>query len=229
MKKQRIYLGLAFTSVLWFNNGVEAAKLDTDKKQISYAIGQQIGDSFKKQELDIDVGVLADSIKDVLGGKKSQLTPEQMAEAMKKMQESVYQKRRVAGDGNKKTALDFLEKNKKESGIKTTSSGLQFKVLADGKGKKPKATDTVEVHYRGTLLDGSEFDSSYKRNQTAKFPVNGVIKGWTEALQDMKEGEKRKLFIPPELAYGEMSPPGIPPNSLLVFEVELIKVEGGKL
>ncbi len=213
---------------LCLNGFVEAAKLDTDKKKISYAIGQQIGESFKKQELDIDVGVLSDSIKDALNGKASQMKPEEMGEAMRKMQEVAMSKRKAAGEGNRKTATDFLEKNKKEKGVQVTSTGMQFLVLGEGKGKKPKATDSVEVHYRGTLIDGTEFDSSYKRGQTAKFPVNGVIKGWTEALQDMKEGEKRKLFVPPELAYGEMSPPGIPPNSLLIFEVELIKVESEK-
>jgi FKBP-type peptidyl-prolyl cis-trans isomerase len=226
LKRSGIIL-MAFGSLLCFNNCVEAVKLDTDKKKLSYTIGTQMGESLKSQGIDVDVKVLSEGISDALGAKKLQLTKEEMSAAMQKAQEAAYQKRKSVGDENKKVAVAFLEKNKAEKGVKTTASGMQFIVLTEGKGKKPKATDMVEVHYRGTLLDGTEFDSSFKRNQTAKFPVNGVIKGWTEALQDMQEGEKRKLFIPPELAYGEMSPPSIPSNSLLVFEVELIKVEAG--
>jgi FKBP-type peptidyl-prolyl cis-trans isomerase FklB len=132
---------------------------------------------------------------------------------------------KVQGEKNKKEGEAFLAENKKKDGVKTLPSGLQYKVLAEGKGKTPKATDTVTVHYRGTLTDGTEFDSSYKRNQPASFPVNGVIKGWTEALQLMKEGSKWQLFIPASLAYGEPGRPGIPPNSVLIFDVELISVK----
>ena len=119
----------------------------------------------------------------------------------------------------------FLEKNKSVKGVKVTSSGLQYQILKEGEGKTPKATDTVSVHYRGTLIDGKEFDSSYKRNAPAEFPLNRVIKGWTEGLQLMKEGAKYKFFIPSDLAYGSMGPASIPPNSTLIFDVELLEVQ----
>ena len=123
-------------------------------------------------------------------------------------------------------AEKFLMENKAKEGVKTLPSGLQYKVIKDGDGKTPKATDTVVTHYRGTLLDGSEFDSSYKRKEPAEFPVNGVIKGWTEALQLMKEGAKWTLYVPPKLAYGERGfPPVIGPNETLIFEIELLKVK----
>ena len=125
---------------------------------------------------------------------------------------------------NKKEGDAFLAENKKKDGVKTLPSGLQYKVLTEGKGASPKASDTVSVHYRGTFMDGTEFDSSYKRNEPAAFPVNGVIKGWTEALQLMKEGSKWQLVIPPHLAYGEPGGPGIPPHAVLIFEVELVKI-----
>jgi len=125
---------------------------------------------------------------------------------------------------SKTQGVQFLEENKKNSEVKMTGSGLQYKVLKEGTGKNPSATDNVEVHYRGTLIDGTEFDSSYKRNKTITFPLNGVIKGWTEGLQLMKEGAKYKFYIPSELAYGSSGTPGIPPDSVLIFEVELIKV-----
>jgi FKBP-type peptidyl-prolyl cis-trans isomerase FklB len=126
---------------------------------------------------------------------------------------------------NKKEGEAFLAENKKKSGIKALPSGLQYKVITEGKGKSPKATETVTVHYRGTLIDGTEFDSSYKRGQPATFPVGGVIKGWTEALQLMKEGAKWQLVIPSDLAYGESGRQGIPPNAVLVFEVELVSIQ----
>ena len=120
--------------------------------------------------------------------------------------------------------VDFLEQNKKKAGVQVTNSGLQYKVLTQGAGKSPTASDTVEVHYKGTLTDGTEFDSSYKRNKTIKFPLNGVIQGWTEGLQLMKEGSKYEFYLPPHLGYGSSNVPGIPPNSVLIFEVELVKV-----
>jgi FKBP-type peptidyl-prolyl cis-trans isomerase FklB len=127
---------------------------------------------------------------------------------------------------NKKAGEDFLAKNKNEKNIKATESGLQYTVLKEGTGPSPKATDTVKVHYRGTLLDGTEFDSSYKRNEPTTFPVNQVIKGWTEALQKMKVGSKWKIFIPSDLAYGDQGqPPVVPPASVLVFEIELLSIE----
>ena len=132
----------------------------------------------------------------------------------------------LMADSNLEKGEAFLKENSTKEGVKTTASGLQYKVLKEGKGKSPKATDTVEVHYRGTLLDGTEFDSSYKRGQTIEFPLNGVIPGWTEGVQLMKEGAKYQFTIPSKLAYGERGTPGgpIPPNATLIFEVELISV-----
>jgi len=128
--------------------------------------------------------------------------------------------------GNLELGAQFLEQNKEVEGVKTTPSGLQYKVLEEGNGRKPKASDEVVVHYRGTLLDGTEFDSSYAREEPARFPVTGVIPGWVEALQMMSEGSKWKLFIPSDLAYGERGNPRIPPNSVLIFEVELLEIAG---
>ena len=129
------------------------------------------------------------------------------------------------GSANKKADIEFLAKNKKEKGVKTLASGLQYQIIKAGTGASPKATDTVVTHYRGNLIDGKVFDSSYKRGQPATFPVNGVIKGWTEALQKMKVGGKWKLFIPSELAYGEKGPASIGPNSVLIFEIELLEIK----
>lgn len=201
-----------------------AAKLDTQKKKVSYVIGQQIGESIKGQGVDVDVDVLANSIKDVIKGKESQLTPEEMRAAMMAAQQEMATQQAKEGEANLKTGADFLAANKAKEGVKTTESGLQYKVITAGKGATPKDTDTVTCHYKGTLIDGKEFDSSYKRGQPAEFPVNGVIAGWTEALKTMKEGEKRELFIPANLAYGPQGRPGIPPNSVLIFEIELVKV-----
>src|SRR5438270_10025397 len=137
----------------------------------------------------------------------------------------MQQKQTEAGKKNAADAEKFLADNKKKEGVKTTESGLQYKVLKEGNGAQPKSSDTVTVNYRGTLTDGTEFDSSYKRGQPATFPVSGVIKGWTEALQMMKAGSKYQLFIPASLAYGEQGRPGIPPNATLIFEVELMDVK----
>lgn len=140
-------------------------------------------------------------------------------------------KQQEAAEENKKKGSEYLEKNKSAEGVKVTASGLQYKVEKEGDGKTPVKTDTVKAHYKGTLVDGTQFDSSYDRGQPAEFPVQGVIPGWSEALQMMKVGSKYKLFVPPELAYGASGRPGIPANSVLVFEVELIdivKADGGK-
>src|ERR1700730_17703129 len=140
-------------------------------------------------------------------------------------EKDMQQKQTEMGQKNAATGDKFLADNKAKEGVKTTASGLQYKVLKEGTGATPKSSDTVTVNYRGTLLDGTEFDSSYKRGQPATFPVAGVIKGWTEALQIMKAGSKYQLFIPASLAYGEQGRPGIPPNSVLIFEVELMDVK----
>jgi FKBP-type peptidyl-prolyl cis-trans isomerase FkpA/FKBP-type peptidyl-prolyl cis-trans isomerase FklB len=224
-KKLSVLLNLPLVVGMCVSVAACAAKLESQKQKMSYAIGQQIGNSIKSEGLDVDVDVLASSIKDVLKGNKSQLTPEQMQEVMISAQMEMQQKQAQAAEGNLKKGQEFLEANKSKEGVKTTPSGLQYKVVAEGKGATPGDNDTVVCHYKGTLIDGTEFDSSYKRNAPAEFPVNGVIRGWTEALKTMKEGEKRQLFIPADLAYGPQGRPGIPGNSVLIFDIELISVK----
>lgn len=197
--------------------------LKSDKGQASYAIGQQIGKNLKAQNIEIDPKTLAASLTDAMAGKSS-MTDEEIQKAMMKLQEMAMKKQAEEGEANKKKSADFLEKNKSAEGVKTTESGLQYQVLKEGDGPTPKKEDTVKCHYTGTLIDGTKFDSSVDRGQPAEFPVAGVIPGWTEALQMMKVGSKYKLFIPPELAYGPAGRPGIPANSALVFEVELLEV-----
>lgn len=198
-------------------------KLDTDLKKASYAIGQQIGGNMKQQNIEIDSDIMAMAMKDAIKG-DSKLTKEEIQQAMMKLQESAMKKQQEAAEDNKKKGAEFLEKNKSAEGVKVTQSGLQYKVEKEGDGKTPTKTDTVKAHYKGTLIDGTQFDSSYDRGQPAEFPVQGVIPGWSEALQMMKVGAKYKLFIPPELAYGASGRPGIPANSVLVFEVELVEI-----
>ncbi|MGZ3724748.1 MAG: FKBP-type peptidyl-prolyl cis-trans isomerase [Pseudobdellovibrio sp.] len=197
--------------------------LKSDKGQASYAIGQQIGKNLKAQNIEIDPKTLAASLADAVQG-KSEMKDEEIQKAMMKLQEMAMKKQAEEGEANKKKAADFLEKNKTAEGVKVTASGLQYQVIKEGDGATPKKEDTVKCHYTGTLIDGTKFDSSVDRGQPAEFPVAGVIPGWTEALQMMKVGSKYKLFIPPELAYGPAGRPGIPPNSALVFEVELLEI-----
>jgi FKBP-type peptidyl-prolyl cis-trans isomerase FkpA/FKBP-type peptidyl-prolyl cis-trans isomerase FklB len=199
--------------------------LKTDEQKFSYIIGQQIGGSLKGQGFTVDMPALASSIDDVLQGKPSRVPMEEAQSIMTKMQTKMMEKAKEEGKANKAKADKFLAENKAKAEVKTTASGLQYQVITEGKGATPKDSDVVMVHYKGTLLDGTEFDSSYSRNSPAQFPVKGVIRGWTEMLQLMKVGGKVKAFIPPDLAYGEDGRPGIPPNSLLVFEMELLEVK----
>src|SRR5213592_642190 len=200
----------------------KSPQLKDQKDKVSYSIGMNIGFNLSKQKVDINPDILAAGIKDAIAG-KPQLTQEQVKEVMAQFEKDMEQKQKEAGEKNKTEGAKFLEENKKKAGVKTTASGLEYKVLKEGNGAQPKATDTVTVNYRGTLINGTEFDSSYKRGQPATFPVNGVIKGWTEALQLMKVGSKYQLFIPSNLAYGERSvSPDLAANSTLIFEVELM-------
>ncbi len=200
-------------------------KLESDKDKYSYALGFQFAKNIKAQNVDADEKAVLAGIKDALSGKTSQLTDEQIQAAMQKMYEGRQQALAAQGQENKKRGEDFLKANLEKEGVKATASGLQYKVVTEGSGAKPKETSTVSVHYRGTLLDGTEFDSSYKRNQPAEFPLKGVIPGWTEALQLMNKGSKYELYIPSNLAYGDEGRPGIPPSSTLIFEVELLEVK----
>jgi FKBP-type peptidyl-prolyl cis-trans isomerase len=198
-------------------------KLDTDEKRASYAIGQQIGTNLKTQNIPVDHDVLAMSLKDAAKG-ESKLDKEALQQAMMKLQEMAMKKQQEEGEANLKKSTEFLEKNKTAEGVQTTASGLQHIVLKEGTGATPTDEDTVKCHYVGTLINGEKFDSSIDRGQPAEFPVKGVIPGWTEALKLMKVGGKSKLFIPPNLAYGAQGRPGIPANSALVFEVELLEI-----
>jgi FKBP-type peptidyl-prolyl cis-trans isomerase FklB len=207
-------------------------ELKTQKDKVSYGIGLDIGRSFKQQNLatqDIDLDKLRMGIQDAMGAGKPALSDSQLTETMMGFQKTMMARQdstnKAKGEANAKAAKEFLEKNGKEAGVVTTASGLQYKILTEGKGPKPDSSSTVTVHYVGTLLDGTEFDSSLKRGQPVSFPVGNVIKGWTEALQMMPVGSKWKLFIPPALGYGERGAgKQIGPNSALIFEVELISL-----
>jgi len=207
----------------------EKADLKTQKDKVSYAIGLDIGRNFKEQSIEIDPKLLAQGIQDAIGGKRL-LTDEEvqgvMATFRQEMQAKAAAQAKLAGDKNLKEGEAFLAENKKKPGVVTLPSGLQYKVITAGTGKKPKATDTVTTNYKGTLIDGTEFDSSYKRGQPATFSVQGVIPGWTEALQLMPVGSKWQLFVPANLAYGPRGAgPQIGPNATLIFEVELLSIQ----
>jgi FKBP-type peptidyl-prolyl cis-trans isomerase FklB len=207
----------------------EQTALKSQKDKVSYIIGVDIGNNLKRQSVDVDTDLLLKGMKDALAGEKLLLTDEEIRETMTAFSEEMKKKHedelKKAAEKNKKEGDEFLEGNKKKEGVKTLESGLQYEVLEEGSGASPTADDTVTVNYAGKLLDGTEFDSSYKRGQPATFPVKGVIKGWTEALQLMKEGAKWRLFIPSDLAYGEKgAPPTIGPNAALIFDVELISI-----
>ncbi|PYL07836.1 MAG: peptidylprolyl isomerase [Verrucomicrobia bacterium] len=203
----------------------KSTQLKDQKDKVSYSIGLQIGSNLSRQKVEVNPDVLAAGIKDAIAG-KPQLTQDQIKDVMTQFEKDMEQKQKTLGEKNKTDGAKFLEENKKKPDVKTTASGLEYKVVKEGTGPMPKPTDMVTVNYRGTLINGTEFDSSYKRGQPATFPVNGVIKGWTEALQLMKKGSKFELFIPPNLAYGERAVgPDIGPNATLMFEVELLDVK----
>ncbi len=208
----------------------EDTLLKNKKDKLSYAIGMDIGKNLKRQPIEINPEALSQGLRDSLTDEKTLMTDQEYSETMNAFRTEMAQKQtaqiKEAGDRNKKEGEKFLADNIKKEGIKTTASGLQYKVVTEGTGASPKATDTVSVHYKGTLIDGNEFDSSYSRGQPASFPVNGVIKGWTEALQLMKVGSKWQLYIPSDLAYGERGAGrNIGPNSTLIFDVELLSIK----
>jgi FKBP-type peptidyl-prolyl cis-trans isomerase len=204
--------------------------LKTQREKTSYAMGMNIGTGLRKQSIDIDPAILARGFRDAFSNGKTLLTEEEERSVLTQLQGELHKKQQEAaqqaGESNKTQGVAFLTANKAKEGVVTLPSGLQYKILQQGTGAKPAATDQVVCNYRGTLLDGTEFDSSYKRGQPVTFPVNKVIKGWTEALQLMPVGSKWQLFIPAELAYGDQGAgPQIGPNATLIFEVELISIQ----
>lgn len=208
----------------------QPAELKTDEQKLSYAMGLDLGEYFKGLDEKFDLDVLQQGIKDGLGGNKPLLTAEEAAAIQqafaKRQQEKQIQKTVAMVQKNRKAAEEFLKANKAKEGVVETKSGLQYKLIKKGTGAKPVPTDTVKVQYKGTLLDGKEFDSSYKRNEPAVFQVNQVIAGWQEALPLMEVGSTYDLYIPTDLAYGDRgAPPVIEPGSMLVFQVELLEIQ----
>src|SRR5690349_6231460 len=200
-----------------------------DKNKISTMVGMDIGRGLAQIKDDVDIKIVEQALEQTLKGEKTSLTQEEALQVrqayMQQMQAKRVAEQKAAAEKNKTEGAAFLAKNKSKSGVKSTASGLQYEVEKEGSGPKPKATDTVKVNYLGTKIDGTEFDSSYDRGQPATFPLNGVIKGWSEGLQLMPVGSKYKLYVPAELAYGENAPGPIGPNATLIFEVELLGIE----
>ena len=207
-----------------------ATELNTEEQKLGYIIGMDIGKSLRNQGTTVDLDTLVEAIRATYKGEELAMTEEEAAsvrdEYVKKMQAAQKAESEAAGQDNLAEGQKFLAENKTKEGVQTTESGLQYKVLSTGDGAKPAATDTVKVHYRGTLLDGTEFDSSYARNEPISFALNRVIAGWTEGVQLMPIGSKYMFYIAPELAYGAGGGGPIPPNSTLIFEVELLDIEG---
>jgi len=237
MKGVSMKVRLIFVSVLVLFASLVYAQENlvpkTQKEKISYIIGLDIGQTMKKQEMDVSPDLLAKGITDGISGAKPVLSDQEIRDLMTAFQKEVRAKQeelnKKLAEKNKKEGEAFLAENKNKEGVKTLPSGLQYKVIIPGSGRKPTATDTITTQYRGTLIDGTEFDSSYKRGAPAVFPINRVIRGWTEVLPLMEEGAKWQVFIPPHLAYGERGAGReIGPNATLIFEIELISIQNKK-
>ncbi len=204
-------------------------KLESEKDKVSYMVGVDVGRSLSQIKDELDLAVFMQAVQDTIGGQDGKMSAEDLQATrqafMQKLQAKQAAQQQEAAAKNKAEGEAFLADNKKKAGVQTTASGLQYQVVVQGKGDKPALTDTVKVHYTGTLLDGTKFDSSHDRGQPAQFALNGVIPGWTEALQLMPVGSKYTLWIPSELAYGDRGTPGpIGPNATLKFEVELLEI-----
>lgn len=217
-------LGLAYAVAV----AGETPEIKDKKDQVSYSVGYQVGGDLKNQGIDFDPEVLIKGIQDALWGTAPVMTDDAMHSTLVTLKQELVAKQEAkekqTAEENARQGESFLAENAKRKGITVLPSGLQYQVLVKGSGPKPKATDTVTVHYRGTLIDGTEFDSSFKRNEPTKLQLDRVIAGWSEALQLMSEGAKWKLFVPAQLAYGERGVGPIPANSTLIFDVELIAV-----
>jgi FKBP-type peptidyl-prolyl cis-trans isomerase FklB len=212
------------------NTQEKSTAMKSHQDSVSYCIGLDIGKTLQQQMIEVNPELVARGIEERLKGVTPKLTDDQVKSILSALQEEMMtkhnEKAKMQGEQNKKEGASFLSENTKDKDVVVLPSGLQYKVITMGTGKKPRADQTVTVNYAGTLLDGTEFDSSYKRGEPATFPVNGVIKGWTEALQLMPVGSKWKLFIPASLAYGEGGAGGvIGPNATLIFDVELLAIK----
>ncbi|MGO9415574.1 MAG: FKBP-type peptidyl-prolyl cis-trans isomerase [Syntrophobacteraceae bacterium] len=231
----RVFIIVMLSLVFFAGQAVaEEQKQLTEKEKLSYSIGYAQGNNmagfFKAQSVQLDTNIMAEAFKAGLSGTKPALTEQEMHQTLSEFQKNIAAKQaegmKEIAQKDKKAGEAFLAQNKKKEGVITLPDGLQYKVLKEGAGKTPKATDKVKVNYRGTLIDGREFDSSYKRGEPATFQVNAVIPGWTEALQLMKVGSKWEVFIPSSLAYGERGAGQmIGPDSTLIFEIELLSIE----
>ncbi|MBS1914248.1 MAG: FKBP-type peptidyl-prolyl cis-trans isomerase [Bacteroidetes bacterium] len=229
MKRAMILAAFVAVAATMAAHAQAPVPLKTNVDSISYAIGVQVGSSLRQQSIEIKNEVFMKGLQDAIANKGMQLTAADMQQCLGALQQKVQKQQAEeaakAGEKNKKDGDAFLAENKKRKGVVTLPSGLQYEVLKEGNGAKPTDASEVSVHYRGTLVDGTVFDSSIDRGEPATFKVGGVIKGWTEALKLMKAGSKWKLFIPPDLAYGEQGTGPIGPNSTLIFEVELLSVK----
>jgi FKBP-type peptidyl-prolyl cis-trans isomerase len=220
---------IALAAVAGLSAAYAEDTLKDQTEKASYSIGMDIGKNLKNAGFEIKPEIVCKGLTDALAGNKPLLSEEESQKALDALQAEMRgkfeAKQKAEGDKNKNSGDKFLADNKARKGVKTTSTGLQYEVVTEGKGEHPKATDTVTVHYSGKLIDGTEFDSSYKRNEPATFPLNRVIPGWTEGVQLMTVGSKYHFTIPAGLAYGENAPPAIGPNQVLCFDVELLKIE----
>lgn len=204
----------------------DSLELSTDKEKFSYVVGFQVGQRLKGNSMDLDPKAVALAVEDVLNGSPPKLSPEQMQAVVQSYEQERMEERVALAAVNQTAGDEYLAENKSKEGVVELPSGLQYKEINAGEGKKPQTGDTVLVHYRGTLLNGEEFDSSYGRGEPAAIPLEGVIPGWQEALQLMSEGAKWEVFIPGKLAYGEQGAgASIGPNETLVFEIELLEVQ----
>ncbi len=223
--KKRSIIGVSVLLLLG-SFSVAAAELDNDKAKWSYAIGARIGLDMLQRGIEIDSKAFVQAIEDIRQAKPLRLSDQQMNDALRALQQQQAGKLQAMAKKNREAGEKFLAENKNKPGIKTTASGIQYAIIQPGKGDMPTANDTVVVHYRGTLINGKEFDSSYSRGEPATFPVNGVIQGWQEILQKMRVGAKWRAYIPAQLAYGERgAPPSIGPNETLIFDIELLDIK----
>ncbi|KFI22946.1 FKBP-type peptidyl-prolyl cis-trans isomerase [Nitrosococcus oceani] len=225
MPKGAMFLIASFTLAL-LGGTTTAEELETDAQKLSYLIGYQFGQNMQQQRIELDKQAFMLALEDALQQAPSRLSPEQAKAAMNAIQQQEQQKRAESGEKNKATGKDFLKTNKEKEGVVELPNGLQYRILKQGEGEKPAAEDTVVVNYRGTLVDGTVFDSSYERGEPVTFKVNGVIEGWQQALQLMPVGSKWKVFIPSDLAYGERGAGRlIGPNETLIFDIELLEIK----